>query len=355
MIRQALRVFSAAGCLMAACVGLHAEARPATPGTLQTQYATFEVDNKGYITSILSRQSGKEYSPAGHPSPLMSLHENDKLIAPLTAAYNAGKQTVTLKYPKGVTAVVKLQQKEKYLRLQLISLEPRGKVDAIIWGPLNNSINKLMGEIIGVVRDPTGNWAIGMMGLDDNTIPGLPEPADCYRLEYVIHSPDPDKYPVPAKYKEGQVFNIGGNGANDVAYYSHPEDYFQLTFGNGARVRPEFGSAVFYTARDRRLPRSTKYSMLPHFPKHRAKNQMIDPVDVDFIGSAVAIYACPDDQGLKTIETIILAEGLPYPKLDGKWIKDPSALKPDIMWHGRQDKMINMRMLWNSMLFRMKQ
>lgn len=47
--------------------------QPAKTGTLQTKDATFKIDNKGFITSIVSRKSKKEYSPKGHPSPLMSL------------------------------------------------------------------------------------------------------------------------------------------------------------------------------------------------------------------------------------------------------------------------------------------
>ena len=68
---------------------------------------------------------------------------------------------------------------------------------------------------------------------------------------------------------------------------------------------------------------------------------MSDPVEgVDFIGSAVALYACPDDQGLATIEKIILAEGLPHIMIDGKWIRDPSAFRPTLYWNGPHDKCI---------------
>ena len=123
-------------------------------------------------------------------------------------------------------------------------------MDNIVWGPLHTTVSKLIGDLIGVVRDD--DWAIGMIGLDDNTIAGPVVDGDCYGMGYYIHSPDPVKYPLPPQYKEGQRFNIGGNGVNDVAFYSHPEEYFQQVFGTGAKLEPEFGSTVAYHARDRR-------------------------------------------------------------------------------------------------------
>ena len=64
-------------------LGAFAQAEVA-PLSLHTRYAGIRIDEKGFITSLTSRQSEKEYSPAGHPSPLLSLHEdgqpNDKLL-----------------------------------------------------------------------------------------------------------------------------------------------------------------------------------------------------------------------------------------------------------------------------------
>jgi len=56
-------------CLLAA--GFAAPAQ----NMLQTAQARIGIDEKGFVTSLMSLQTGKEYSPAGHPSPLLSLHE----------------------------------------------------------------------------------------------------------------------------------------------------------------------------------------------------------------------------------------------------------------------------------------
>ncbi len=179
-----------------------------------------------------------------------------------------------------------------------------------------------------------------MLGLDDNTIAGPVVDGDCYGMGYYIHSPDPEKYPVPAKYKEGQWFNIGGDGVSDTAFYSHPEEYFQQVFGNGAKLEPGSGSSVTYHARDRRKSYTHLFSLLPGFAGSRPRHQVSDPVNVDFIGSGVALYACPDDLGLATIESILISENLPHILLDGKWVRDPAFNKPDIAWSGPHDKLV---------------
>ena len=309
----------------------------------QNQYASIQIGDNGLISSILATASGKEYSPAGRPSPLLSLHENgtpnDKLVLPQSAKFDGAKREITLAYPNGVTAIVKAEVKDRHFRFQLLALTPRGSVDNVVWGPVNTTVSKLIGDIIGVVRND--DWAIGLYGIDDNTIAGPVTDGDCYGMAYYIHSPDPVKCPVPAKYQEGQIFNIGGDGVSDTAFYSHPEDYFQQIFGNGAKLEPEFGSSLAYHARDRRQSYTHKFSLLPGFQRSRPRTMTSDPVEgVDFIGSTVALYACPDDEGLNTIESIIQAEGLPYITIDGKWIRDPAGFRPTVYWNGPVDKAI---------------
>lgn len=314
---------------------------PAATRTLQTEHAIFGFDDKGFLISITSRKTGKQYCPGKHPSPVMSLHENGKpndvLLSPVSAKFQ--KDTIELKYAGGATAIVKYAAKDAYLRLELESLEPRGDVDNIVWGPLHTKIAGKIGDLIGVVRDD--DWAIGMQGLDDNTISGPVVDGDCYTMGYFVHSPDPEN-PLPRKYKEGQWFNIGGNGSNDVAYFSNPEEYFQYICGTGAKLEPEFGSTVAYHARDRRRSYVHNWSLLAGFQAYRARHVVSDPLPgVDFIGSSVALYACPDELGLATIEKIIRAEGLPYvTDRDGVWVRDPASYRATIYWNGPVDKAI---------------
>ena len=308
------------------------------PITLQTRDTRIQIDGRGFIDSIVARRSGVQYSPQDHPSPLLSLNINNQLVSPTSAKFDSKKAEIKLGFPQGSIAVLKAQSKDRYFRFQLVSLTNRESVDDVVWGPVHTTISKSIGDLIGVVRD--GDWAVGMLGLDDNTIAGPATPGECYGMRYYVHSPDPKKYPVPPQYKEGQWFNIGGDGVNDVAFYSHPEEYFQLTCGTGAVLEPEFGSTIAYHSRNRHKSYSFVYSLLPGFKGSRPRHQVTDPVDADYIGSAIALYSCPDKEGLSTIEKIELGEGLPHPMIDGKWIHDPSGLKPSIMWTGKHDRLI---------------
>lgn len=332
-------VFPVLAAALLAC--LTACAAPAAPVlTLETAYARITVDRTGLITSLLSLRSGKEYLAAGRPSPVLSLYENGKYVLPASAAYDPVQHTLTLAYPNGAVATVKVVVKDNYVRLQLLALDRRGMVDNIVWGPIHTTISKTIGDIIGVVRDD--EWAIGMLALDDKTTQGPPTNSDFGYMYYYIHSPDPVKYPVPAKYQEGERFPIGGDGTSDVAFYSHPEEYFRMASANGALLEPGSGSVLTYHARDRRKSYTTFYPPDPSLAlaTGQPRHQLVDPVDVDYIDSSVALYACPGDLGLSVIENIVLAEGLPHPTIDGKWVKDPTAFQPDVFWTGPHDHLI---------------
>ncbi len=300
--------------------------------------ASILIDGRGFVTSLQSRKTGQEYAPKGHSSPLLSLQDHGKLIEPTRADFLNSHREVKLSYPNGSIATVKIADKDRYFRFELLSLKNRGAVDDIVWGPLHTKVSQFIGDIIGVVHDD--QWAIGMVGLTDNTIAGPPIDGDCYGMAYFVHSPDPAKIPVRAPFKEGQRFNIGGDGVNDVAFYSHPEEYFQQVFGSGAQLEPEFGSSIAFNSRDRRKPKTHFFSLLPGFKGSRPRNQISDPVNVDFIGSGVALYACPAANALSAIENIQIAEKLPHVMMDGKWVRDPSGQKPDIPWYGAHDKLI---------------
>jgi hypothetical protein len=308
---------------------------------LQTQYVRVAVNGKGFITSIVDRDTKKEYCPKGLSSAVMSLYRDGQYMLPQKAIYNKSKNELILTYSNGSEAKIKADQKQQYLRFKLLSLTRANEIDNIIWGPYKTNISKTIGDVIGVVR--SDDFAIGMLGLNDNTTDGPPTGGDMAFMSYFIHSPDPVKYPLPPDLKEGQVFTIGGDGFNDVAFYSHPEEYFRMKYGDAAKLEPAFGSSICMHSRDRRKEQMIRFPVLPPGldPKVNApRYQLVLPTDAGFIGSSIALYACPDSLGLHTIEKIVLNEGLPHPEMDGKWIKDPKAYRPDIAWSGVHDSLI---------------
>lgn len=322
-------------------LGLSAGGTRAADIELRTRYLSVGIDGRGYIETLRDVRTGRDYAPEGHASALLSLWRDSTVFAPVRACYRHDSDEISLFYDNGSEAVLKAEAKGEYLRLELRSLTPRNGVDNIAWGPYNTTISKYIGDVFSVVRDD--EFAIGLVALDDNTTSGPPCDGEMAQASYIIHSPDPERFPVPDSLREGQRFRIGGDGINDVAFFSRPEAYYRYLLGNGAKLEPAFGSSITLHSRDRSLPKTIFFPEFNDFPSVKAPRHMeLETVPgEDYIGSAVALYGCPDSEGLKTIERIVLAEGLPYVTRDGIWIRDPRSFCADIAWYGPQDSLIS--------------
>lgn len=317
----------------------------------QTDYFSIGVNDKGYITSMKNTtvSPAREFSPADKPSPLLSLYDSEKKVyyTPQTASYSKETHCFTLGYPNGSVAKVTLQAHGKYFKLTLNSLEPRSGIDAIQWGTYYTNITNLLGEIIGVARDTSDvvNYSIGVLALDDNTLGGTPDiEGDAAPFQYIIHTPDKQRYPLPDSLHEGQVFTLGGNGISDVAFYANKEPYYRIMYGNAALVDSLGRIYLNYQSRDRSRKRQVFYSLIPNMPANVPNHIDVEPVPgVDFIGSSVALWGSPDSTALlDVIQNIVLTEGLPYPTVKGRWIKDPASFSPDVMTSGnRYDSIIS--------------
>ncbi|MGL4852841.1 MAG: hypothetical protein ACRC3Z_09410 [Phocaeicola sp.] len=311
----------------------------------ETDYFRVGVNDKGYITSMKNRTVSpyREFSPSDKPSPLLSLYDSEMKVyyTPLTASYSEAEKVFTLAYPNGSVAKVLLIPHGKYLKLTLNSLEPRNGIDGIQWGPYQTNITNLMGEIIGVARDTSDvvNYSIGMLALDDNTLGGTSDlEGDAAPFQYVIHTPDAKRFPLPDSLYEGQVFSLGGDGISDVHFYANKEPYYRIMYGNAAMVDSLGQIFLNYHSRDRSKKRQVFYSLIPHMPANIPNHIDVEPIPgLDYIGSSVALWGSPDSTALMdVIQNIVLSEGLPYPTINGKWVKDPAAYVPDAMAAGNQ-------------------
>ena len=308
-----------------------------------TTYFKIQINNKGFITSMKNTtvSPNREFSPADKSSPLMRLYDGKKrsYYEPSRAEFNSNDKTFTLNYPNGSVAQIRLETKNKYFKFTLQSLSPRNGVDGIQWGSYHTNINNLLGEIIGVARDTSdvGNYAIGMLSLDDNTLGGTSETiADAAPFQYIIHSPDSLLYPLPDDLHEGQVFTLGGDGISDVAFYAHKEPYYRIMYGNAAMVDDKGRISINYHSRDRSSRREVYYSLIPNMAANTPNHLEVQPLSgIDYIGSSIALWGSPDSTAvMDVIQNIVLSEELPYPTINGKWVKDPSAYVPDAMTHG---------------------
>ena len=169
----------------------------------------------------------------------------------------------------------------------MVDLQPTNRVELVLWGPYPTTIGDIIGEVVGVVRDP--EFAIGIQALNAKTLGGYPTTENDIEADYTAD--DPGNYAnLPAELKKDQLFR-----------------------GDTAR-RTEFGSVLQAFCRNRDQDRvianwgHEKY-LAPAFH------------DGGVIGSKIALFACPAAQALETIGAIEVAEGLPHPMLDGVWAK----------------------------------
>jgi hypothetical protein len=307
-----------------------------------TDYFKIQISNKGWITSMknITVKPNREFSPKDKPSPVMSLYDSKKNVyyQPTNATYTQASQTMVLKYPNGSVAKISIVPKKKYFKLTLQSLSPRNGIDVIQWGNYHTSITNLLGEIIGVARDTskTVNYAIGMLALNDKTLSGLAETiGDAAPFQYMIHTPDAKRFPLPKDLHEGQIFTLGGNGISDVAFYAHKEPWYRIMYGNGAMVDKKGQVSIAYQSRDRSFEREIYFSLMPLMEANKPNHLQVQPLPVDYIGSSVALWGSPDSTALlDVIQKIVLAEKLPHPTINGKWIKDPAAFVPDVLTSG---------------------
>ena len=309
----------------------------------KTNYLKIHIDNKGFISSMknITVKSNREFSLSDKPSPLLSLYNSKKkvYIEPYKCAFNNADKIVTLNYPNGSIAKVALLQKQKYFKLSLQSLVPRNDIDGIQWGSYHTNITNLLGDIIGVARDTSEavNYAIGMLALNDNTLGGTAGTiADAAPFQYIIHSPDPKRYPLPDHLHEGQIFTLGGDGISDVAFFAHKEPYYRIMYGNAAMVDDKGRVSITYQSRDRSSKREVNYSLIPNMAANTPNHIEVQPLPgVDYIGSSIALWGSPDSTALmNVVRDIVISEGLPYPTINGKWVKDPAAFVPDAITSG---------------------
>lgn len=309
----------------------------------KTNYLGIEIDNKGYITSMknITTSPQREFSSSDKPSPVLSLYDSKNKVYyyPEKASYNTFSNKMILSYPNGSTAHISIEPQDKYIRMKLLALNQANDTDGIQWGAYHTNITNLLGEIIGVARDTseTVNYSIGILALNDNTLGGTSDvEGDAAPFQYIIHTPDSVRFPLPAHLHEGQVFTLGGDGISDVAFYANKEPYYRIMYGNAAMVDEKGQIYLNYHSRDREKNREVYYSLIPNMKSNTPNHIEVEPVPgVSYIGSSIALWGSPDSTALTdVIQNIVLSEGLPHPTIDGRWIKDPAAYKPDLMTYG---------------------
>lgn len=199
--------------------------------------------------------------------------------------YEKSKGALTLQYSEGIAAVVKTATKATHTTFEIVSVEPEGGVELVIWGPYPTRIKEVVGETVGVVWN--NSFALGIQTLNVKTLGGYP------------------------------------TTENDVMP------------GRGDTAKPrEFGSVLQAFTRDRRQNR-----VVSNWGHEKYYVPAYD--DGGVVGSRIALFGCPPSQALKTIGEIEVAEGLPHPMLGGVWGKISPAATASYLIIGFDERTID--------------
>ncbi len=275
-------------CIFPACSGIFSANE-----TFRTEYFKIEVDSKGFIKSLYDISSGTEYLAAGQPAPLMSVRSGGEMETSAEMTFDKTDNTISLFfYETGFKTKIKVEEKDEYICFELLSAEPKDKVELIVWGPYPVTIREIIGETVGVVRN--GKFAIGIQALNVKTMGGYPSGENDVMPSYNI---------------------FAGSDYKDIDEKDREKKLFR-----GETARPkEFGSVLQAYCRNRDRDRIIK-----NWNHDRYFVPAYD--DGGVTGSKIALFGCAEDKTLEIIGKIEVNEGLPHPVIDGKWGKvSPTA------------------------------
>ncbi len=245
------------------------------------------VDERGFITALEDRSSGKNFRAAAVPSPLLSLRVDGELLAPLSFCLGPRTGTALLGYPGGIEASVRILAKDTHLTFELLSVSPAGRADLAVWGPYATTIRETIGETVGVVRGP--EFTLGIQSLNPKTLGGFPwDENDCMPEIDIFEQENPAD--LNAKAKREVLYRV-----------------------EAAKPEP-FGSTLQAYCRDRSRDR-----VIANWGYDKYVAPRFD--DGGIAGSKIALFGCPSAKALETIGRIEIAEGLPHPMIDGRWGK----------------------------------
>jgi len=255
---------------------------------LPTQTATFIINGLGRLDSIRAEDAGRNYVVPDQPAPLLSLRLKGQWHTPTQATWNETNHTLHLAYESAqASATLSALVRTSHVAFAVTDVQPADAVDLVLWGPYPIAITNIVGEIVGVVRDP--EFAVGIQALNARTLGGYPA-------------------------RESDI--VQEFGAKDLGIYADfPPELTEVQGFRGDTARAtDFGSVLQAYTRDRSRERAIE---------NWGHDAYVVPAfeDGGVVGSRIALFACPAPQALDTIGAIEVAEGLPHPMLDGVWAK----------------------------------
>ena len=180
------------------------------------------------------------------------------------------------------------------------------KVDLVVWGPFPTTINKSIGETVGVVRGE--QFALGIQALNPKTLGGYPwTDNDCMPQFDIFEQED---------------------------YSDLSEENKRETLYRVEAAKPEnFGSTLQAYCRNRFEER-----IITNLNHEKYVSPVFD--DGGIVGSKIALFGCPVEKTLETLGEIEIAEGLPHPTIDGEWGKQLNPHRRHILFTDSTKKIL---------------
>lgn len=237
------------------------------------------LDNQGHIIDIIAFDKKSIY-PENTAEYFIQIGIGQNLFAP-TSMENSNN-TLTFTFEKQAPVKVAYVEKSTHTTFEVIEISK--SVEHITFGPIPNTISKMIGDVIGVVWDET--YALGMQGLNIKTVPGFPYYKD---IAY-------------KKYGSDKIMSDISVGTCD---------YFR-----SAAYEATCGSILQMYCENRRIERRKRVN--------NVENVLVAPYDnedADINGAKFAFFSCRGDEALETIGKLEVNEGLPHPIMNGEWAK----------------------------------
>ncbi|WP_242116992.1 hypothetical protein [Aestuariivivens sediminicola] len=245
----------------------------------------FEFEKNGAFKSILDHKRGINYLDASEASYLMSIRIDSSFHYP--EAMVMRDSVITLKYASDMSAKIRYAIKDDYFTFELKELHSAKPLDLITWGPYPTTIGDVIGETVGVVRND--EFALGIQSLNLKTLGGFPYQENDCMPEFDAFSQD-------------DITNVD------------TEDQPHVLYRIEAAKPTQNGSSLQTYCRNRHRDRIIENLGHDLFlaPKYD---------DGGVKGSKIAFFGVSSEKVLETIGEIEIAEGLPHPVKDGKWMK----------------------------------
>ncbi|MCD6566086.1 MAG: hypothetical protein J7K53_09085 [Bacteroidales bacterium] len=265
----------------------------------------FSVNNKGEITELIDKATGINYLAFDTIAPLMSVRINRKFLYPESAGFNSDSNKLLITYENNIEAEIHVEVKSTHLSFELVSISNPEEIELITWGPYPTTINKIIGETVGVVRGE--EFALGIQALNPKTLGGYPwNENDCMPQIDILEQ---DNYS-----------DLSEEGKRYVLYRVE------------AAKPADFGSTLQAYCRNR-----NKERVIKNWNHDKYTAPAFE--DGGIIGSKIALFGCQVNKTLETISDVELSEGLPHPVIDNEWGKTAPTASASyiIMSFGEKD------------------